>query len=102
MFKRASIIAVITLVVASLAIVVIAKYQRVVQPAISRGLSTATDRNGSLSNLEADRLIPVDQAMAAPDFAKGKLDQFRSFDSGKAARPRGARRIPDLWLLQLP
>src|SRR5258708_35363314 len=63
--------AVITLVVGVLAIVAIAKYQRVGQPEISRELSTAPDLNGSLSILEANRLIPADEAMAAPDFAKG-------------------------------
>jgi thiol-disulfide isomerase/thioredoxin len=69
--KKVSIIAIITVVVASLAIVAIAKYQRVVQPAIARGLSAATDPNGDLSNLEADTLILAARATAAPEFAKG-------------------------------
>ena len=71
MIKKVSIIAIITVVVASLAIVAIAKYQRVVQPAIARGLSAATDPNGDLSNLEADTLILAARATAAPEFAKG-------------------------------
>lgn len=71
MIKKVSIIAIITVVVASLAIVAIAKYKRVVQPAIARGLSTATDPNGGLSNLETDTLIAAARAAAAPAFAKG-------------------------------
>jgi thiol-disulfide isomerase/thioredoxin len=66
--KKVSIITIITVVVASLAIVAIAKYQRVVQPAITRGLSAATDRR--LANLEADTLIAAARAAAAPEFAK--------------------------------
>jgi thiol-disulfide isomerase/thioredoxin len=69
LIKKVSIIAIITVVVASLAIVAIAKYQRVVQPAIARGLSAATDR--SLATLDADTLIAATRAAAAPDFAKG-------------------------------
>ena len=71
MLKKVSMVATITIVVACLAIVAIARYQRVVQPAIARGLSAATDRNGDLSNLEADTLIAPDKAAAAPEFAKG-------------------------------
>jgi thiol-disulfide isomerase/thioredoxin len=67
--KKVSIVAIITVVVASLAIVAIAKYQRVVQPAIARGPSVATDRG--FSNLEADTLIDASKAAAAPEFAKG-------------------------------
>jgi thiol-disulfide isomerase/thioredoxin len=70
-FKKISIIAIIASVVASLAIVAIAKYQRVVQPAIARGLAAATDSSGGLANLEADKLIAADKAIAAPEFAKG-------------------------------
>jgi thiol-disulfide isomerase/thioredoxin len=70
-FKKISIIAIIASVVASLAIVAIAKYQRVVQPAIARGLAAATDSGGGLANLEADTLIASDKAPAAPEFAKG-------------------------------
>jgi thiol-disulfide isomerase/thioredoxin len=69
--KKVSLIAIIAVVVASLAIVAIARYQRVVLPAISRGLSAATDRNGGLPTLEADRLIPAGKATTAPEFAKG-------------------------------
>ncbi len=71
MIKKISIIAIIAIVVASLAIVAIAKYQRVVQPAITRGLAAATDSGDGLSNLESDTLIPADKATAAPEFAKG-------------------------------
>jgi thiol-disulfide isomerase/thioredoxin len=69
--KRVSIITIITVVVVSLTIMAIAKYERVVQPAIARGLSTATDPNGGLSNLETDTLIAAARAAAAPEFAKG-------------------------------
>jgi thiol-disulfide isomerase/thioredoxin len=70
--KKVSIITIIVVVVASLAIVAIAKYQRVVQPAIARGLAAAaTDSGGGLANLEADTLIAADKAIAAPEFAKG-------------------------------
>ncbi len=71
MIKKASIVAIITVVVASLAIVAIARYQRVVQPAIARGLSVATDTDGGLSNLAADTLIDASKAAPAPEFAKG-------------------------------
>jgi thiol-disulfide isomerase/thioredoxin len=69
--KRVSIITIITVVVVSLTIMAIAKYKRVVQPAIARGLSTATEPNGGLSNLETDTLIAASRAAAAPEFAKG-------------------------------
>jgi len=69
--KRVSIITIITVVVVSLTIMAIAKYKRVVQPAIARGLSTATDPNGGLSNLETDTLIAAARAAAAPEFVKG-------------------------------
>jgi len=67
--KQISIIAVIAVVVVGLAIVAIARYQHVVQPAITHGLAVATD--AYLANLEVDTLIPADKATAAPDFAKG-------------------------------
>jgi thiol-disulfide isomerase/thioredoxin len=67
--KRVSIIIIIAVVVVSLAVVAIARYQRTVYPAIARGLSVATD-NGFL-NPEADTLIAADKATAAPEFAKG-------------------------------
>jgi thiol-disulfide isomerase/thioredoxin len=69
--RKVSVIAIVAVVVVSLAIVAIARYQRVVLPAISRGLSAATDRNGNLANLEADTLINAAKATAAPNFAKG-------------------------------
>jgi len=68
--KKVSIIAIITMVVASLAIVAIAKYQRVIQPAITRGLAVATDSRG-LEDVEPDTLIAPAKAPAAPEFAKG-------------------------------
>ena len=71
MIKRISIISIIAIVVASLAIVAIAKYQRVVQPAITRGLAAATYSGDSLANLEVDTLIAAAKASAAPQFAKG-------------------------------
>jgi len=69
--KKVSIIAIIAMVVASLAIVAIAKYQRVVQPAIARGLAAATDTGGGLEDLEADTLISAAKATTAPELAKG-------------------------------
>src|SRR5882762_9070266 len=69
--KRALIISIIAIVVASLAIVAIAKYQRVVQPTIARGLAAATDTGGGLANLEADTLIAAAKAPVAPEFGKG-------------------------------
>ena len=71
MIKRVSIITIITVVVVSLTIMAIAKYKGVVQPAIARGLSAATNSNGDLSNLAADTLISASRAAAAPEFAKG-------------------------------
>ena len=71
MIKRVSVVAVITMVVGSLAIVAIAKYQRVVQPAIARGLAAATNPVGNPASLEADSLIAAAKANAAPEFAEG-------------------------------
>jgi thiol-disulfide isomerase/thioredoxin len=72
MVKKVSVIVIIAVVVASLAIVAIARYQRVVQPAIARGLAAATDSGGGLANLKVDTLINPDKATAAPEFTKGK------------------------------
>ena len=71
MIKRISITVIIAFVVVGLAIVAIASYRRAVQPAIARGLATATGTNGDFSNLEADTLITATKAPAAPEFAKG-------------------------------
>lgn len=71
MIKKVSIVAIITVVVVGLTIVAIAKYKREVQPSIARGLSTATNPNGGLSNPEADTLISAARAAAAPEFATG-------------------------------
>jgi len=70
MIKRISITVIVGLIVASLAIVAIARYQRTVQPAIARGLSAATGAD-SVSSVEADTLIAAAKAPAAPEFAKG-------------------------------
>lgn len=69
MIRKVSIITIIAVVVASLAIVAIARYQRTVYPVIARGLPVATD--DGLSNLEADTLIAATKATAAPEFASG-------------------------------
>ena len=69
--KKVSLIIVMALVVAGLAIVAIGKYQRVIQPAIARGLVAATDSGDGLANLEADTLILSAKATAAPEFAQG-------------------------------
>ncbi len=71
MIKRISITAIISVVVVSLAIVAIARYQRTVRPAIARGLAAATDTSGEVTSLEADTLIAATNAPAAPEFAKG-------------------------------
>jgi thiol-disulfide isomerase/thioredoxin len=84
--KKVSTIVIIAVVVTSLAIVAIAKYQRVVEPAIARGLAAATNIADGLANLEADTLIPSAKATTAPEFAKGSwinsdrltLDKLRS------------------------
>src|SRR3979411_2944127 len=60
--KKVSIIVIIALVLASLAIVAIAKYQRVIQPAITRGLAATADSGGGLGDLEADTLISAAKA----------------------------------------
>jgi len=57
MIKRISITAIISVVVVSLAIVAIARYQRTVRPAIARGLAAATDTSAEVTSLEADTLI---------------------------------------------
>ena len=70
MIKKISIITIIAVVVASLAIVAIARFQRTVHRGMAGGLSAPTDP-GDLPNLEADTLIAADKATAAPEFAKG-------------------------------
>ena len=70
MIKRISITAIISLVVVSLAIVAIAKYQRTVQPAIAR-LAIASETNGGVLSLEVDTLIAATKAPSAPAFAEG-------------------------------
>jgi thiol-disulfide isomerase/thioredoxin len=70
MMKRISITAIISVVVVSLAIVAIARYQRTVQPTIARALASANN-TGDLSNVEADTLVAAAKAPAAPEFARG-------------------------------
>lgn len=70
MIKKVSIIVIIAVAVASLAVVAIAKYQRVVQPAIARGLTVATDADPA--NLDTDKLIAAAKAPAAPSFKEGE------------------------------
>lgn len=71
MIKKVSVTAIIAIVVGSLAIVTIAKYQRVVQPAIARGLAAATNSAGNPGSLKADTLIAAAKANSAPEFARG-------------------------------
>ncbi len=94
MIKKVSIISIIGLVVASLAIVAIAKYQRVVQPAITRALSAATDANGGLANIEADMLITAAKAHPAPEFAKGN---WINSDALTLDRLRGRVVVVEFW-----
>ena len=105
MIKKVAIILVIALVVAGLAIVAIAKYQRVVKPAIARGLAVATE-SGGLANLEADTLIAADNATTAPEFAKGNwinsepltIEKLPSYSSSSGPSPAitAATRCPRL------
>lgn len=92
MIKKVSIIAVIAVVVAGLAIVAIAKYQRVVQPAIARGLAVAT--NVYPADSEADTLIPAAKANAAPDFGKGN---WINSDPLTPAKLRGHVIMVEFW-----
>ena len=92
MIKKISIIAIITIVVSALAIVAIAKYQRVVQSAITRGLAEATDAYPA--NVEADALVPASKAKAAPDFAKGA---WINSESLTLAKLRGHVVIVEFW-----
>ena len=64
MIKKILLIVIITLVVAGLVIVAIARYQNLGRFGIARGLSAATDRNDSPANLEADTLIAASRATA--------------------------------------
>jgi thiol-disulfide isomerase/thioredoxin len=71
MIKKISIITIIAIVVASLAIVAIARFQRTVHRGMAGGLSAPTEGGGGLPNLEEDSLIAAAKASAAPEFAKG-------------------------------
>jgi thiol-disulfide isomerase/thioredoxin len=68
MIKKFSIVAIIAIVVASVAI---ARFQRTVHRGMARGLSAPTHVDSGMSNLEADTLIAATRASAAPEFAKG-------------------------------
>lgn len=70
MIKQITITVIIALIVVSLAVVAIARYQRTIPPAISRGLAAATNSN-SIVGVEADNLITAKKAPAAPEFANG-------------------------------
>jgi thiol-disulfide isomerase/thioredoxin len=94
LIKKVSIIVIIALVVASLAIVAIAKYQRVVQPAIARGLAATTDSGGGLADLEADTLISAAKATTAPEFAKGN---WINSDPLTLAKLRGHVVVVEFW-----
>jgi thiol-disulfide isomerase/thioredoxin len=90
--KKVSIITISAVVVASLALVAIARYQRTVYPAIARGLSVATD--DGLSNLEADTLIAAAKATAAPEFANGT---WINSDPLTLAKLRGRVVVVEFW-----
>jgi thiol-disulfide isomerase/thioredoxin len=92
--KRISIISIIAIVVASLAIVAIAKYQRIVQPAITGGLAAATNSGSGLANLEADTLIAAAKATAAPEFAKGN---WINSDALTLEKLRGRVIVVEFW-----
>ncbi len=92
--KKVSLIIVMALVIAGLAIVAIGKYQRVIQPAIARGLVAATDSGDGLANLEADTLILSAKATAAPEFAQGN---WINSDSLSLEKLRGRVVVVEFW-----
>jgi thiol-disulfide isomerase/thioredoxin len=94
MIKKVSILSIIVIVVASLAIVAIARYQRVVQPAITRGLAAATYSGDSPANLAADTLIAAAKAAAAPEFAKGN---WINSDALTLDKLRGRVVVVEFW-----
>jgi thiol-disulfide isomerase/thioredoxin len=69
--KRVSIITVITLVVAGLAVVSIARYRSTKQPSIASRAAVTTNSVVSVSDLQPDALIAAANAPAAPAFAGG-------------------------------
>jgi thiol-disulfide isomerase/thioredoxin len=73
MIKRIVIITIVVIVVASLAVISIAKYHRVVPPSIAGSLPSTTNTNSvvSLSDLQPDMVIAAANAPAAPTFAEG-------------------------------
>jgi thiol-disulfide isomerase/thioredoxin len=92
--KRISIVTIIAIVVASLAIVAIARYQRMVQPAITHGLAAATNSVEGPMNLEADTLIPAAKAAAAPEFTNGNWINSGSLTLAKL---RGRVVLVEFW-----
>ena len=72
MVKRSIVVAIMVIIVASLAIVSIARYRSKTQPSIAR-LAPATNANVtvSLSDLQPDALIAATNAPAAPAFPEG-------------------------------
>jgi len=73
MIKRSVILSIIIVVVASLAVVSIARYRRTTSSSIASGLAPLTNANVavSLSDLQPDALIAAANAPAAPAFAEG-------------------------------
>ncbi len=73
MIKRSVILSIIIVVVASLAVVSIARYRRTTSSSIASGLAPLTNANVavSLSDLQPDALIAAANAPAAPAFADG-------------------------------
>lgn len=94
MIKRISITVVIAIVVVSLAIVAIAKYQRTVQPAIARGIAIAAEGNNGVSNLAVDTLIAASKAPAAPALAEGN---WINSDPLTLAKLRGRVVLVEFW-----
>ncbi len=94
MIKRISIISISTIFVTSLAIAAIAKYQRIVEPAIGRGLAAATNSGSGLANLEPDTFITAAKATAAPEFAKGN---WINSDALTLDKLRGRVVVVEFW-----
>jgi thiol-disulfide isomerase/thioredoxin len=96
MINRISIISIIAVVVASLAVVTIAKYQPVVQPAITRVLPSATNTNDAVrvSDIQADMLIAAASAPVAPAFADGT---WINSDSLSIEKLRGRVVLIEFW-----
>ncbi|HVS20385.1 MAG TPA: redoxin domain-containing protein [Pyrinomonadaceae bacterium] len=96
MIKRSVIVAIIIIVVASLAVVSIAKYRATTQPSIASGLAPATNANVvvSLSDLQPDALIAAANAPVAPAFAAGT---WINSDSLTLDKLRGHVVLVEFW-----